>query len=485
MQPFGVAVAPDGSIYVSDRAAQRIVRIAGDDVRVVAGRGPLDASGVQADGGFENGPAQSARFNAPAGLAFDGNALLIADSKNSCIRKLENGIVSTFSGGCGEYANRNSATPVRFIMPMGIAVLPGGEIYVADAAAGLRKIEPGGAVTAIAVPSSQAYGLSYEAASASLWVTTADGIFVVRREGVIPVPSHLSFDYTVGYPFGIVALNDIDMLYTDAETGALRFLEAYTGNSEVLAGSGMGADYRAAGRRDGPLSSDSFVQPLGLAMAPDHSVIVADGFGRVVRRIAPWHDLTLQVPAASAVPKWHPDRFRIAFIGNSTIWEGTTWYDSIEGRLQTQLDTPAFHAAHGEPDVEAFWIVGEKQFSAGADYGRFLVENGLADAIVLQQNSVSVLGSKLDAQSAASSTSVPSGRLPKPRRSVSAPLQPRSTSRSWASLRRSPRTSQPRSTLRRRSSRAKTARAQSSCTSRFQPFIPRCSSCSAAQRSRP
>jgi hypothetical protein len=72
------------------------------------------------------------------------------------------------------------------------------------------------------------------------------------------------------------------------------------------------------------------VQPLGLALAPDHSVIVADGLGRVVRRIGPWSTQTVSAPANVSVPLWEPHRYRIALIGNSTIWAGATWYDSIE-----------------------------------------------------------------------------------------------------------------------------------------------------------
>jgi hypothetical protein len=43
--------------------------------------------------------------------------------------------------------------------------------------------------------------------------------------------------------------------------------------------------------------------------------------------------------------------------------------------------------------VLPFWIVGDDAFQAAADYGAFLVQNHLADALVLQQSSMSLLDS--------------------------------------------------------------------------------------------
>src|SRR5689334_19504266 len=77
--PFGVAIAPDGSIYIADGGgAHRVRRIAPDGaVTSVAGGEP----------GFRDGPVSAARFDTPSGLTFDANgALLIADTGNNAIR---------------------------------------------------------------------------------------------------------------------------------------------------------------------------------------------------------------------------------------------------------------------------------------------------------------------------------------------------------------------------------------------------------------
>jgi secreted PhoX family phosphatase len=82
----------------------RITKIANNKVTTVAGAGKFDFTGNPAgaaEPGYADGKALSARFNAPAGIAFDRNGnLFIVDasnSNNSYIRKLSpDGIVTTF-----------------------------------------------------------------------------------------------------------------------------------------------------------------------------------------------------------------------------------------------------------------------------------------------------------------------------------------------------------------------------------------------------
>lgn len=81
--PTGVGVGPDGSLYIADRLNWRIRRVGPDGViRTVAG------VTLQAYGG-DGGPATNAKLNHPTGVAVgpDGN-LYIADSANLRIRRV-------------------------------------------------------------------------------------------------------------------------------------------------------------------------------------------------------------------------------------------------------------------------------------------------------------------------------------------------------------------------------------------------------------
>lgn len=92
----GIAIAPNGDIYLADMGNFAIRKISGSTVSTVTGD-PSDTS-------YINGPATSARFNFPGGVAFDSTdptntALYIIDGLNQApqVRMLLNGIVSTIA----------------------------------------------------------------------------------------------------------------------------------------------------------------------------------------------------------------------------------------------------------------------------------------------------------------------------------------------------------------------------------------------------
>lgn len=81
-QPYGLAVADDGTLYISDRGNVQIRRLRLDGVLdTIAG------SGEKGFGG-DGGPALDARFDAPARLSIDDDGLLVADQGGSTIRRV-------------------------------------------------------------------------------------------------------------------------------------------------------------------------------------------------------------------------------------------------------------------------------------------------------------------------------------------------------------------------------------------------------------
>jgi sugar lactone lactonase YvrE len=141
-RPSGIAIAPDGSIYVADTYNSTIRKIDGNrDVTTIAGA-PFDEG--SADG------TSAARFNKPVGLAVAANGdLYIADSGNNTIRKISGGVVSTVAGNPAQ-AGFADGVNALFRNPVALAFDDTGALYVADKDNhAVRKIA-GGTVSTLA-----------------------------------------------------------------------------------------------------------------------------------------------------------------------------------------------------------------------------------------------------------------------------------------------------------------------------------------------
>jgi sugar lactone lactonase YvrE len=80
---WGIAVSPDGTVYVGASTANRVYRIALDGSPVaVAGSGRPDSSG-------DGGPAATAGVPAPVGIAADGEALYVVEARTGRIRRVD------------------------------------------------------------------------------------------------------------------------------------------------------------------------------------------------------------------------------------------------------------------------------------------------------------------------------------------------------------------------------------------------------------
>ena len=122
--PASLVVDGSGSVYISDLGNHRIRRLAGGKVSTFAGSGTA---------GLADGPSTQAQFNQPVGIAIgpDG-ALYVADMGNHAIRRIADGRVTTVAGG---EAGRDDGPlkQARFRSPTSVAVDTQGRIYVADA----------------------------------------------------------------------------------------------------------------------------------------------------------------------------------------------------------------------------------------------------------------------------------------------------------------------------------------------------------------
>ena len=137
-QPSGLAVSADGATaYVAD-AESSSLRCA--DLRTGGARLLAGGDANYADNLFRFGDADGVgaqvRLQHPLGVALDeaADALYFADSYNHKLKKLQlsTGRVTTLAGGAGPGLADGAGAEARLSEPSGLALAPGGLLYVAD-----------------------------------------------------------------------------------------------------------------------------------------------------------------------------------------------------------------------------------------------------------------------------------------------------------------------------------------------------------------
>jgi sugar lactone lactonase YvrE len=307
--PFGIAVGPDGAVYVADAGdSNRIRKLAPDgSVTTLAGgrEGRADGTGAQAS------------FNTPSGLALDGNGnLFVADTGNNSIRKITpQGVVSTIAGdGTAGYRD-GSAPQARFDGPIGIAVDAQGNVYVADTYNDrLRMITPAGQVTTIAGATGPGYADGD--ASNALFdtpcaiVVTVDGALIVADTGnnrlrkisqgkVTTLPTVFSATENqaeLARPVGLALTQDGFLYVTELDHGRVIQI-APDGTARVIAG---GSSVYSDG-----IGSARFHQLAGVAIDQKGDLYVADGGNYLVRKFSQTTPREVDRPFISHEPLPH------------------------------------------------------------------------------------------------------------------------------------------------------------------------------------
>lgn len=145
--PNGIAVDASGSLFVVDHDNATVRRITPDGVVTTF-------AGLAGSPGSADGTGAAARFDRPRGITIDGAGnLYVADYGNHAIRKITpSGAVTTVAGVSGQEGSSDGpASTAHFNLPFGVAVDGSGHLYVADTYNfTIRKISPSGDVTTFA-----------------------------------------------------------------------------------------------------------------------------------------------------------------------------------------------------------------------------------------------------------------------------------------------------------------------------------------------
>jgi cysteine-rich repeat protein len=251
--PFGVAYE-SGALLVADTDNHRIRRI--DLSLATPSIATVAGTGMQGYGG-DGGAATSARLSFPRGVAVEASGgIFIADHDNQRIRRMTGGQISTFAGN-GTHGYRpegTAATSVALIFPARVAFDAAGNGYVADTHGHrIRRVEPTGAMTTIA----------------------GTGIFGSSGDGGPASAAQLA------QPHGIL-VDAAGVIYiADTSNHRIRRI-ATNGTITTIAGTGI----FGSGGDDGPATSAQLAFPYDVAIDASGNLYIADGSNHRIRRIA-------------------------------------------------------------------------------------------------------------------------------------------------------------------------------------------------------
>jgi len=305
--PSSIAQLPDGSLVYADPRGHRIHRVGESAPYAGTGISGSDRQPVSGDG---------AHFANPSSVWADaaGN-VFVADTLNSCIRKIGNDparTVTTFAGTCTLYGLQDGlGTAARFSYPMGMSFSRQWGLLVADEQNHVvRAVDPTtGAVTTLGnpggdpdadgIPASQALFVYPTAVAAAddgriFVISSAPGVQEVKIKVIGADPQRtvrtLAGGQADGFqdgtgkscllqPQGGAVWDGTALLFSDPGSHRIRRLvpgsDAASSVVQTVAGSGRSA------MADGSGASASFGVPLGLFRAADGTIYVADGAGAI------------------------------------------------------------------------------------------------------------------------------------------------------------------------------------------------------------
>jgi serine/threonine protein kinase, bacterial len=252
--PEGITADDKGNLYITEYRSSVIRKIdLKGNVSTLAGQ-PLKT-------GYADGKASESLIDRPHGIALDKNGnVFFCDMKNQLIRRIDNkGIITTIAGEKGKAGIKDGiGKNAQFNQPEGIVVDTKGNLFVADTYNFMvRKIDKYGVVSTFAgVGEKKGY---------------ADG---QGKNALFNMPIGIAIDKSDN-------LFVLDAIYDSSEQGnsVIRKIDP---NANVTTIAGVQGK---SGHKDGTLQEAIFNKPVGITVANDGTIFVADTEADLIRLI--------------------------------------------------------------------------------------------------------------------------------------------------------------------------------------------------------
>lgn len=311
--PTDVAVDANGAVYIADSYNLRIRKVTPDGiVTTVAGSLPGGGFGQM----LADGPAAEEFLVLPNYLAIDnGGNLIIAVSGLRQVRRLTGSNISTIAGilPTSEPTDNGPATSALFLNPYGIAIDSGGSIYVGDNSDNrIRKITPDGIITTYSGdgvpedanpggPPFQTYSPGSLAFDPAGNLYYANGVWVreIVTNGIVEAfagSGVVGFSgdggpavaAEVGLAMGLAADAQGNIFFSDRTNHRVRRVDAITGYISTVAGNGT-PGYSGD---NGPATAAELNLPLFLAVDANGNLYIADVNNARIRKVTPDGNIT-------------------------------------------------------------------------------------------------------------------------------------------------------------------------------------------------
>lgn len=335
-----------GNIYIADQANNCVRKVSKATGIITTVAGVAGTVGYTGDGG----PATNAHLHTPDGVAVDaGGNIYISDNENHVIRKVDyaTGIISTWAGG-GSYVlvNGQPATNAN-VAPLGLCVDKFNNLYVADAAGVVRKINPNDTTWIVAGVSGSGFsgdgGLATNAALNTPWgvyVDSAENIYIadfgnLRIRKVDAATGNIntvagngtgSFINTgdsvlatssgIGSVSGMCVDDSGNIYFPDEDFNRIYKVQVSTGMRYVIANKSFTAGFSGD---NGPALTALLDQPRSICLDHNGNLYIADAANSRIREM-----YTCEVPVAMFADTGSP-AVTFTYTGTTTALDSVHW----------------------------------------------------------------------------------------------------------------------------------------------------------------